>query len=141
MTIFEDMAREKLYFTKADNERLHGKLQVHKRLELDPEIDAETGEILSEHPKIQVFNTCKGFWRTMPQLYENPRNPDDVDTDQEDHIYDELRYMCMARPVKPKKVQHLPEGSFRREREKLIRAKRYAKRHGTSIEVAYRKVR
>jgi hypothetical protein len=141
MTIFEDFANHKVYFTKADNDRLHGKLQVHKRLKLDSVIDTETGEVLSDDPQVQIFSTCKGFWRTIPEMYENSKNPDDVDTDQEDHIYDEFRYMCMARPVRAKKVERLPEGSFRQEREKLIRAKRYATRHGTSVDIAYRKVR
>lgn len=140
-TIFEDFMRQGVVFTKADNERLHGKLQVHKRLKTDTEIDKETGEILSDTPRFQVFNDCKGFWRTMPQLYESSRNPDDVDTDQEDHIYDEVRYMCMARPVRASKVETIPTGSFRAEREKYLRAKRYAKRNGVSVEMAYRKIR
>jgi len=140
-TIFEDLANERVYFTKADNERLHGKLQVHKRLETETEVDPETGEVISDMPRLQVFNNCHGFWRTMPQLYEDPRNPDDVDTDQEEHIYDELRYACMARPIRPKRVERIPAGSFRGERDKLLRAKRYAQRFGVSIEVAYRKIR
>jgi hypothetical protein len=77
----------------------------------------------------------------MPQMVESKKNPDDVDTDQEDHVYDELRYMCMARPIRPKKVERLPAGSFRHEREKLLRAKKYANKHGTSVDFAYRKIR
>ncbi len=140
-TIYEDFAGEGVWFMKADNERLHGLQQVHRRLETEPEVDEETGEILSDNPQFQCFNDCKGFWRVMPTIYEDPKNPDDVDTDQEDHIYDEFRYMCMARPVAPKKVSTIPQGSFAAERQRLIRARRYAKRHGCSIEVAYRKVR
>jgi hypothetical protein len=141
ITIEEDFARHGIHFLKADNDRLHGKLQVHKRLQTTEDIDEETGEIIGEHPHIQIFNNCKGFWRTMPELAEDPKNPDDVDTKQEDHCYDELRYMCMARPVKPKKVAQIPQGSFRAERDKLLRAKRYAQRHGVSVEAAYRKIR
>jgi hypothetical protein len=140
ITIEEDFSRQGVHFIKADNDRLHGKLQVHRRLQMDESIDEETGEVTQEDPRLQVFNTCAGFWRTMPQLYESAKNPDDVDTDQEDHIYDEVRYMCMARPVTHKKVEALPQGTFRAEREKLIRAKRYAKRHGTSVDLAYRKL-
>ena len=142
ITIEEDFARHGVHFIKADNDRLHGKLQVHKRLQMNEVIDTETGEVMDEEPQIQIFNTCKGFWRTMPELAEDPKNPDDVDTkDQEDHIYDELRYMCMARPVKPRKVAQIPQGSFRAERNKLLRAKKYAQRHGVSVEAAYRKIR
>ncbi len=88
-----------------------------------------------------VANSCTSFWRTMPLLAEDPKNPDDVNTDQEDHIYDEVRYMCMARPLKPKKVSRIPTGSFQAERTRLIRAKKYAARHGTSIEAAYNRIR
>lgn len=140
-TIHEDMCAEGVYFNKADNDRLQGKLQVHKRFKLDEEIDTETGEVLSDRPMLQVFNSCKGFWRTMLQLREDQRNVEDVDTDQEDHIYDEFRYMCMARPIRPKKVVRIPPGSFHAERKRLINAKKYARRHGVSLDVAYSRVR
>jgi hypothetical protein len=29
---------------------------------------------------------------------------EDLDTDLEDHVADEVRYMCMSRPVKPIRV-------------------------------------
>ena len=74
-------------------------------------------------------------------MRESPSNPEDVDTDQEDHIYDEFRYTCMARPMKPKKVERIPTGSFAAERSKFIRAKQYAQRHGVSVETAYQRVR
>jgi hypothetical protein len=77
----------------------------------------------------------------MQELREDPKNPEDVDTDQEDHIYDEFRYMCMARPIKPKKVAHVPKGSFQYERNRLIKATEYAKRHGVSLSVAYQRIR
>jgi hypothetical protein len=136
VTIHEDFTNNGVYFNKADNDRQHGKLQVHKRLKLNEEVN-EDGEIISEMPMVKVFNSCKGFWRTLPQMREDPRNPEDVDTDQEDHIYDEFRYMCMARPIRPKVVPRVPSGSFQAERMKLIRAKKYANRHGISVDVAY----
>lgn len=138
-TINEDFANEGVYFLKADNDRVHGKMQVHKRMKIETKAD-EHGEILDEYPLLKVFNSCKGFWRTVPEMREDPRNPEDVDTDQEDHIYDEFRYMCMARPIRPKVVQRIPAGSFMAERNKLIRAKKYAQRHGISVDVAYGRV-
>ena len=38
----------------------------------------------------------------MPILQYSRTRPEDLDTDGEDHIADEVRYMCMARPIKPK---------------------------------------
>lgn len=136
-TIHEDMSNEGVYFLKADNDRTHGKMQVHKRMKFETETDPATGEIIDERPMLKVFNSCKGFWRTIPQMREDPRNPEDVDTDQEDHCYDAHRYMCMARPIKPKKSERIPAGSFMAERNKLLRAKKYAQRHGVSVDVAY----
>lgn len=140
-TIHEDMSGQGVYFLKADNDRTHGKMQVHKRLKFVEDVDAETGEIIGEHPQVRIFNSCKGFWRVMPEMREDPRNPEDIDTDCEDHIYDEFRYMCMARPIRPKVTTRIPPGSFQAERAKLIRAKTYAQRHGTSIDVAYGRMR
>ena len=31
--------------------------------------------------------------------------PEDLDTDGEDHVADEVRYFCMARPIKPRTAQ------------------------------------
>lgn len=140
-TIHEDMSAEGVYFQKADNDRLQGKLQVHKRLKIETDIDQETGEIIGEHALLRVFNNCKHFWRVIPALYSDPKNEEDIDTTQEDHPYDDLRYMCMARPVTPKKVERIPVGSFQYERNKLIKARKYAQRHGVSLEVAYARVR
>ena len=137
ITIQDDMTSQGVYFLKADNDRLHGKMQVHKRLKIETEVDEETGEVTDERPLVKVFNTCKGFWRTMPALREDEKNPEDIDTDQEEHIYDEFRYMCMARPIQPRPKKRVVEGSFQAERAKLIRARKYASRHGISVDVAY----
>jgi hypothetical protein len=48
-----------------------------------------------EDPGLFVFENCLQFLRTIPLL---PRDlegdPEDVDTDAEDHIADEARYRC-----------------------------------------------
>jgi len=48
-----------------------------------------------------VFSTCKHFIRTLPALVYDETDVEDVDTDGEDHIYDELRYICMRNPISP----------------------------------------
>ena len=89
--IIEAADRNGVYFTKGDNKRLPGWMQVHYRLSFD-----ENGI-----PMMYVFNTCKGFIRTVPELKFSNNNPEDLDTTGEDHIADEVRYMCMARPIAP----------------------------------------
>ena len=66
-------------------------MQVHHRLAFD-----ENGV-----PMLYVFNTCKHFIRTVPNLVYDEKNVEDIDTDGEDHIYDELRYVCMKNPIAP----------------------------------------
>lgn len=141
-SITDDMAKEGLQFIKADNNRLLGKLQVHERFKVVEETDKD-GVVVQERPQVVVFNNCTHFWRTMQLLGLDPKNSEDVETDrQEDHVYDEFRYACMSRPIVPRhKVAGPPPGSFAAERARLIRAKKYAQRHGVSLAAAYQKIR
>lgn len=45
-----------------------------------------------EEPGIFICERCHHFWRTIPSLPRDKDNPDDVDTNAEDHIGDEVRY-------------------------------------------------
>ena len=45
-----------------------------------------------EHPGLFVFDNCDQFLRTFPVLPRDEKNLDDVDSDTEDHIADEVRY-------------------------------------------------
>ena len=80
-------------FNKGDHARIAGKMQIHERLRFD-----EKGM-----PKLQVFNTCKEFIRTVPTLPYSTKKPEDVDSDAEDHAYDMVRYVCMDHPITPTK--------------------------------------
>lgn len=75
-----------------DNTRLPGKMQYHYRLAFD-----QNGECM-----FQVFNTCKEFIRTVPMLTYSETKCEDIDTDLEDHIYDECRYVLMENPITPR---------------------------------------
>jgi hypothetical protein len=50
-----------------------------------------------EQPGLFVFAGCRAFIRTVPVLPRGTGDPDDVDTNAEDHVYDETRYRIMAR--------------------------------------------
>lgn len=43
-----------------------------------------------------VWKNCRHFLRTVPSLSPDPDDWEDVDTDQEDHVWDELRYSLTA---------------------------------------------
>lgn len=58
-----------------------------------PQIDEDSGQMLPrEHPGLFCFSNCDQFVRTVPVLPRSDKDPDDVDTDAEDHIGDETRY-------------------------------------------------
>ena len=139
--INDDFIAEVVYFQKSDRDRPAGKLQVHKRLKPIIELDKETGEIVSQSAMLMVAHSCNSFWRTMALLCADPKNPDDVNTKQEDHVYDEVRYACMSRPLSPKMVERIPADCFQAERARLIRGKKYAKRHGCTVAEAYGRIR
>ena len=90
-SIAETAARYGIYFSPGDNNRIPGWMQVHYRLQFD-----ENG-----YARMYVFNTCKAFIRTMPLMMYSETKPEDLDTKLEDHCPDEVRYMCMSRPVSP----------------------------------------
>ena len=91
VSVAETAEKYGVYFDPGDNKRLAGWMQCHYRLQFDT----------NGFPRMYIFDNCKGFIRTIPLLMYDEHKPEDLDTSLEDHIADEWRYMCMARPVKP----------------------------------------
>ena len=48
---------------------------------------------------LYVFRSCREFVRTLPILQYSRTSPEDVDSEGEDHIADETRYLCMLVPM------------------------------------------
>jgi len=87
-SIAENMLRKGIVLRKADNARIVGYVQVRQRIAGD-----------EDGPMLYATKNCHdGFWRTMPDLVMDERHVEDVDTDQEDHAYDDTRYACQSRP-------------------------------------------
>ena len=91
-SLAERAAKHQVFFSPGDNKRLPGWMQVHYRLAFD-----ENG-----FPMMYVFKNCRAFIRTIPLLQYDEHRPEDLDTDGEDHVADEVRYFCMSRPIKPR---------------------------------------
>lgn len=87
-----------VYFERGKNQRLAGKMQVHYRLAFDAE----------GYPMLYVFENCRNMIRTLPQLRYDPVQPEDVDTRQEDHLYDALKYFLMSDPLPPRMPEKTP---------------------------------
>lgn len=116
-SIADIMQRHGVYWNPGDNARLAGKMQYHYRMAFD-----KNGRSM-----FYVFNTCKDFIRTIPSLVYDEKHVEDIDTTQEDHIYDECRYFLMehmiARRDNVKKEIPLedPLDLFREERDREIK--------------------
>lgn len=87
-----------VYFRKGDNTRIPGKMQLHERLRFGPD----------GKPGIYIFSTCQDWLRTVPNLPYSMTKPEDVDTEAEDHAYDDTRYFLMAKPIAPKTTKPAP---------------------------------
>jgi hypothetical protein len=94
-SIYETALRYRIYFTRGDNRRIPGWMQVHYRLSFDEE----------GYPMLYVFQGCRAFLRTVPALLFSDTEPEDLDTRQEDHVADETRYFCMSRPIAPRRTE------------------------------------
>lgn len=90
-SLAETAASYGIYFTPGDHKRIPGWMQCHYRLSFD-----ENGL-----PMMYVFDTCRAFLRTVPLMVFDEQNAEDLDTSLEDHVCDEWRYLCMARPIRP----------------------------------------
>ena len=90
-SIADTAIRYGVYFVPGDHQRIPGWMQCHYRLQFDS----------NGYPRCYIFSNCKGFIRTIPGLQYSKTKPEDIDTDGEDHIADEWRYLCMARPIAP----------------------------------------
>lgn len=87
-SIAETMLRRGVVLRKADHNRLTGYVEVRQRINGD-----------GDGPMLYATKNCHdGFWRTLPDLVMDEQHPEDVDTDQEDHCYDDVRYACVSRP-------------------------------------------
>lgn len=70
--------------------------------------------------KLKVFSTCKHWLRTVPSIGPDDSNPEDVDTDAEDHAWDATRYGIMRRRRNPdaeQKSSNTPEATYNSEDE------------------------
>jgi hypothetical protein len=80
------MIEKGLRWIPSNSDRMQGKQEIHKRLQLDD----------AAQPRIRILSTCTNLIRTLPSLPMSKTNSEDVDTKAEDHAYDALRYMLMT---------------------------------------------
>lgn len=69
--------------------------------------------------KLKFFKTCKHAIRTIPALHPSETVPDDVDTTEEDHAWDAIRYGVMRKRRSPDDIKETttPDNDFERSRD------------------------
>ena len=92
-SIGETMAIHRCSWRRADNKRKAGWEQLRQRL---------VGE--AGVPMLYFTDSCEDTIRTLPVLQHDETDPEDLDTDAEDHAADETRYAVMSRPWIPRPV-------------------------------------
>jgi len=109
MSIADIMQFNNINCNRANNDRINGWNLVREYLEWN---DSDKPE-----PRIKFFSNCKNLIRTLPMLVHSEKKPEDLDTTQEDHGADSLRYglMYLGSPRKD-----IVKPFMQRELEKLL---------------------
>jgi hypothetical protein len=107
--IERDMRNKGVRWERADNSRKPGWEQLRKMLKGALNIDEMDEPIPGPREKPGLFvvgEACPNFVRTFAPIPRDEKDPDDVDSDVEDHAADEARYRAMH------KSREVRQGSF-----------------------------
>lgn len=86
-SIGETMIVRGCMWKRADNRRKPGWEELRRRL---VGVDGQ--------PLLYFLDTCEDTIRTLPTIQHDDVDPEDLDTEAEDHALDETRYAVMSRP-------------------------------------------
>lgn len=87
-SIAETFGKCGVYLMRGNNNRLIGWERVRNLLRPAPD----------GTPWLTVAPRCRYLIRTLPAQQQDPHNPEDLDTDGDDHACDAARYGAMSRP-------------------------------------------
>lgn len=89
-SVMEKMYAEGVRLGQSVKDRAAGYQEVCNRLHGD-----------GENPMLFITESCKHFWRTVPSLVLDGRQPEKgPDSNQDDHVYDAVQYGLTSRPYK-----------------------------------------
>lgn len=98
-TISESFENAGFTLIKGVNDRKNGLMRIHELMQTT----AEDGR-----PLLLIMDHCNHWLRTVPYMTYDARDPEDVDTNLEDHFYDSTRYAVMSEysrdPLKLRKI-------------------------------------
>ena len=88
---YREITKKNIILQRGINDRLNGWSVMREYLK--PFL--RNGEKIA---KLQIFNYCHNFIRTLPAMVYDENKIEDLDTDGEDHCADAVRYGLMSRP-------------------------------------------
>ena len=94
-TIAKEFEKYGVYWARSDKAkgtRKNGLELLRQMVE-----NAKTGE----KPGFYVMHNCKAALKLFPTIPRDEDDPDDVDTNSPDHIYDESRYRVLSTAFRP----------------------------------------
>ena len=94
--IADDMLKAGVRWTaasKGPGSRVNGLEKVREMLKA-------SSEPMPERPGLYAVSRCLHYIRTLPVLPRSSVNPEDVNTNAEDHVFDEVRYRCATQTPK-----------------------------------------
>ncbi len=98
----KEMAPALITAPKGPGSRMNGKILMHQALKWTPDPDSPNkpkGPWAA--PRLRFHPDCAYAIRTLPKLTRDERNPEDVDTTDEDHAYDAIRYLLLTHAPRP----------------------------------------
>ena len=88
-SVAENFAKNGVHLEQSRKDRIANYLEFRNRLDPDEGM-----------PGFYAFETCYHFWRTVPDLQLDERQPEKgPDTSQEDHSWDSVSYGVVSRPM------------------------------------------
>jgi len=110
--------------TRAKNQRIGGWQNVRRYMAPSP-VDSVI--------RLKIFDNCVNLIRTLPQMRHARTNPEDLDTKDEDHAVDALRYLLGCRPyeVHKRAAKKYAEGADGRVQRYIERLDKMGKRSKT----------
>jgi hypothetical protein len=110
--------------TRAKNQRIGGWQNVRRYMAPSP-VDSVI--------RLKIFDNCVNLIRTLPQMRHARTNPEDLDTKDEDHAVDALRYLLGCRPyeVHKRAAKKYAEGADGRVQRYIERLDKMSKRSKT----------
>ena len=118
-SVAENFAKQGVVLEQSVKDRAGNYLEVRNRI-APP----------SGMPGFYVTDNCLHFWRTVPELQLDERQPEKgPDTRQEDHCYDEVSYALVSRPMVWSKLKRI-ERDYEESRKKAFAAERGSEKTG-----------